>query len=39
MMRVKFQGRQLFDSREEEFFKVFTIYGHDRHLGHVTKTV
>ena len=23
----------------EEFFKVFTIYGHGDHLGHVTCTI
>ena len=38
MLRTKFQGNQLNGSGEEVFFKVFTIYGHGSHLGHVTWT-
>ena len=38
MLHTKFQGHQSFGSGED-FFKVFTIYGHGGHLGHVTKTV
>ena len=39
MLHTKFQGHQPFGSGEEDFFKVFTIYGHGGHLGHVTRTV
>ena len=39
MMNTKFPGHRLFGSTEEDFFTVFTIYGHGGHLGHVTKTV
>ena len=39
MLHTKFQGHRPFRSGEEDFLKVFTIYGHDGHLGHVTKTV
>ena len=35
MLHTKFQGHQFIGSGED-FFKVFTIYGHGGHLGHVT---
>ena len=39
MMHTKFQGHRPFGSGEEDFFKVFTIYGNCGHLGHVTRTI
>ena len=36
MMHVKFQDHGSSGSGEEEFLKVFTIYGRGGHLGHVT---
>ena len=36
MLHTKFQGHPSVNSGEEDFFKVFTIYGHGSHLGHVT---
>ena len=36
MLHAKFQDRRPLGSGEEDFFKVFTIYGHGSHLGHVT---
>ena len=36
MLHTKFHGNQPAGSGEEDFFKVFTIYGHGCHLGHVT---
>ena len=36
MLHNKFQGDRPFGSGEEDFFKVFTIYGHGGHLDHVT---
>ena len=38
MMHSKFQGHPLIGSEEEDFFKVFTIYGRRGHIGHVNKT-
>ena len=38
MLHTKFQGHRPFGSGED-FFKVFTIYGHGGHLGHVTWTI
>ena len=35
MLHAKFQDHRPFGSGEE-VFKVFTIYGHGGHLGHVT---
>ena len=35
MLHTKFQGCRSFSSGED-VFKVFTIYGYDGHLGHVT---
>ena len=39
MLHTKFHGNQPVGSEEEDFFKVFTIYGHGSHLGHVTWTI
>ena len=39
MLHTKFQGNQSIGSGEEDFFKVFTIYGHGCHVGHVTKLI
>ena len=39
MLYTSFQGHRLFGSREEDFLKVFTIYGHGGHIGHVTWTI
>ena len=36
MLHTKFQSHRFIGSGEENFFKVFTIYGHGGHLGHVT---
>ena len=38
MLYMKFQGNQPSGSGEENFLKVFTIYGHGSRLGHVTLT-
>ena len=37
MLHTKFRGNQPAGSGEEDFFKVFTIYGHGGHLGYVTR--
>ena len=37
MLHTKSQGHPPSGSGVEEFERVFTIYGHDGHLGHVTK--
>ena len=39
MLPTKFQGHWSIGSGEEDFLKVFTIYGHGGHIGHVTLTV
>ena len=39
MVHAKFQDHMTLGSREKDSFKVFTIYGHGSHLGHVTKTI
>ena len=39
MLHTKFQGHGSIGSGEEDFFKVFTIYGHDSHVGHVTQLI
>ena len=39
MLHAKFQDHRISGSGEEEFFKVFSIYGHGGHLGHVTWTI
>ena len=36
MLHAKFQDNWTSGSGEEDFLKVFTIYGHGDHLGHVT---
>ena len=36
MLYTKFQGHRSIGSGEEDFFKVFTIYGHGGHVSHVT---
>ena len=36
MLHTKFHGNRSTGSREEDFWRVFTIYGHGSHLGHVT---
>ena len=36
MLHTKFHGNRPASSREEDFLRVFTIYGCGRHLGHVT---
>ena len=36
MLHTKFRGNQPAGSGEEEFLRVFTIYGRGGHLGHVT---
>ena len=36
MLHAKFQNHRTSGSGEEDFFKVFTIYGHGGNLGHVT---
>ena len=36
MLHTKFRGNRSAGSGEEDFLKVFTIYGHGGHLGHVT---
>ena len=33
---TKFRGNRPAGSGEEDFSRVFTIYGHGGHLGHVT---
>ena len=38
MLHAKFQDHRTSGSGEEDFLKVFTIYGHGGHLGHVTWT-
>ena len=39
MIHAKFQDHRTSGSGEEVFLKVFTIYGHGGHLGHVTLTI
>ena len=38
MLHAKFQDHRTSGSGGEYFFKVFAIYGHGGHLGHVTWT-
>ena len=38
MLHTQPQGHWPFGSGEEDFWRVFTIYGHGSHLGHVTQT-
>ena len=37
MLHTKFRGNRPTGSGEEGFRRVFTIYGHCGHLGHVTR--
>ena len=37
MLHTKFRGNRPAGSREEDFWKVFSIYGQGGHLGHVTQ--
>ena len=39
MLHTKFQGYRSVGSGEEDFFKVFTIYGHGGQVGHVTQLI
>ena len=39
MLHAKFQDHWTSGSGEEDFLKVFAIYGHGGHLGHVTLTI
>ena len=39
MLHTKSQGHQPSGSGEEDFKRVFTIYGHVGHLGQVTETM
>ena len=36
MLHTKFRGNRPACSGEEDFLRVFTIYGRGGHLGHVT---
>ena len=38
LLHTKPQGHWPFGSGEEDFWRVFTIYGHGGHLGHLTQT-
>ena len=37
MLHNKFRENRPAGSGEEDFLRVFTIYGRDSHLGHVTQ--
>ena len=37
MLHTKSQGHRPSGSGEDDFLRVFTIYGRGGHLGHVTK--
>ena len=39
MLHIKFRGNRPVGSGEEDFLKVFTIYGHGGYLGHVTSII
>ena len=39
MLNTKFHGNQPAGSGEEDFLRVFTIYGYGGHLGHVTSLI
>ena len=39
MLHTKFRENRSTGSGVEDFLKVFTIYGHGGHLGHVTWTI
>ena len=36
MLHTKFCGNRPAGSGEEDFYRVYIIYGHGGHLGHVT---
>ena len=38
MLHTKFAGNWSSGSGEDDFFKIFTIYRHGGHLGHMTWT-
>ena len=37
MLHIKFRENRPAGSREEDFLRIFTIYGRGGHLGHVTQ--
>ena len=37
MLHTKFRGNRSTGSGEQDFWRVYTIYGHDGHLGYVTQ--
>ena len=37
MLHTKFRGNRPTGSGEEDFLRVFTIYGREGHLDHVTR--
>ena len=39
MLHAKFQNHKPYGSEAEDFLKVFAIYSHGGHLGHVTLTI
>ena len=39
MLHTRFRENRPAGSGEEDFLRVFTIYGHGGHLGHVTWTI
>ena len=39
MLNTKFRGNRLAGSTEEDFRRIFTIYGRVGHLGHVTNVM
>ena len=39
MLHTKFRGNRPAGSGEEDFLRVFTIYGRGGHLGHVTSII
>ena len=39
MLHTKFRENRPAGSGEEDFLRVFTIYGHSDHLGHVTSII
>ena len=39
MLHTEIRGNRLAGSREENFLRVFTIYGHGGHFGHMTSII
>ena len=39
MLHTKFRGNRPAGSGEEDFLRVFIIYGHGGHLGYVTRVL